>query len=395
MTKKIKSSSVKLLLLLVFFTVLFFQSCENNPNDLGFTLLPSNDTVGVRYLDSELDTMAITNNNYKQFINTSNSINMLIGNYQNYQSQALIKFIGISPDYDSVEVLSAVLTLKASGYYFKDQTGTTAFNLYKVNNNIDYSAVTFDSINSSTFGTTSLGSFSGMIADTATLNITLDNQTADDWLEYAADTNYINKNYGIGLVPSAGSTTIKGFYSNNNDIGIIPYVTIIFEKNNVEDTITLITSQYVSISNVTSLTIPPDRFILQNGIAYRNIMNFDLTKLPTDVIINNATLLLTLDNANSFISSSTIRSLVIGAVTDSVSKSDSLFSIVFPLDTIVYSANLNSIMQRWKTGALQNLGISMKNSSEIQNLDNFVFYSSASTDTTKRPRLKITYTKIN
>ncbi|MDQ3020115.1 MAG: hypothetical protein M3R36_06055 [Bacteroidota bacterium] len=392
MKKNLKIFSIKLLL--IFLTALIIQSCENNPSDLGLTLLPSNDTVGVSYLDSQIDTIEITNNNYKQFINTSGSANMLVGNYQNYQSQALIKFIGISPDYDSVNVLSAVLTLKSSGYYFEDQTGTTAFNLFKVNNNLNYSAITFDSVNSSTFGTTSLGNFSGVVADTATLNIAMDNQTADDWLEYAADTNYINKNYGIGLLPSAGSTTIKGFYSNNNDIGIIPYVTIIFTKNNVEDTITLVTSQFVSLSNVSSLIIPQDRFILQNGIAYRNILNFDLTKLPANVIINNAALLFTLDNANSFISSSTNRSMVIGAVVDSVSKTDSLLSNSFPLDSSIYSANLNAIVQRWNTGALQNLGITMKNSSEIQNLDNFVFYSPAA-DSAKRPRLKITYTKIN
>ncbi|MEO8210521.1 MAG: DNRLRE domain-containing protein [bacterium] len=392
MTTKIKSISTKFFL--IFFTAMFFLSCENNPSDLGFTLLPSNDTVGVSYLDSQIDTMPISYNNYKQYINTSSSINMLVGNYQNYQSTALIKFIGISPDYDSVDVLSAVLTLKSSGYYFEDQTGTTAFNLFKVNSNLNYSAITFDSVNSSTFGTTSLGNFSGVVADTATLNITMDNQTADDWLEYAADSNYINKNYGIGLLPSAGSTTIKGFYSNIND-GVIPYVTIIFTKNNVEDTITLITSQYVSLSNVSSLVIPPDRFILQNGIAYRNILNFDLSKLPGNVIINNATLLFTLDNANSYISATTNKAIVIGAVTDSITKTDSLTDNSFLLDSIVYSANLNSIVQRWNTGALQNLGITMKNISEIQNLDNFVFYSPASSDSTKRPRLKITYTKIN
>lgn len=384
--------------LLILFTLAFLplmQSCENNPNNLGFILVPNVDTSGVRYLDSQSDSMNIGYSNYKKFVNTSTSFNMLAGYYQNYQSKALLKFTSISPDYDSVKVLSAILTLRNSGYYFKDLMGTTSFNLYRVTKNFNYSTVTFDSVNASDFGSLSLGSFTGILSDTGTINITLNNQIAKDWLEYAADTGYINKNYGIGLIPNLSSTSIKGFYSNNSSADQIPYTTIIFTKNDVEDTITLVTSEYVSLSDAPASIIPADRFLLQNGIAYRAMLNFDLSKLPGNVIINNATLLLYLDNAGSFISTGTDRRVVAGTVTDSVTKSDSIYVTSTLLDSSTYTINLTQIVQRWNSGIMPNLGITLRNVYELQNLDNFAFYPPGFSDNTKNPRLKITYTVLD
>lgn len=389
----IKNFTITFCLIFLLFGTIIFQSCEENPNDLGLTLVPSIDTTGVRYLNSQRDTMAITKNNYKQFINTSASTNILIGLYQNYQSKALLKFKDISPDYDSANVVSAILTMKYSKYYFKDTLGVTQFNIYKVNNNFNYSSITFDSVPSSGIGNISLGSFNGIVADS--MNILLNNQTVKDWLEYAADTNYVIKNYGIAFIPDLASTTIKGFYSDNNNLNLVPYVTVIYSKNNVLDTITLNISEGVSLTDAPPSIIPSDRIILQNGIAYRNILNFDLTKLPNNVIINNVTLQFTLDNANSFISPATDKRIVIGMVTDSVTKQDNFITEASLLDTINYSVSINSVIQEWNSGVSPNIGITMKNFSEPQNLDNFVIYSPNASDVSKRPRLSITYTLRN
>ncbi len=401
MIYKIKSdvSGITIKLVLLLFASYLLQGCENNPNDLGIKFIPPTDTTQTRYLDSQIDTMRITNSNYKKYINTSISNLMLVGNYQSYQSKALLKFTAINPDFDSSNIISAKLTLRYSNYYFKDPMGLTAFNIYRVNTNLNYSSVTFDSVNSSTFGTSSVGSFTGTPVDTQFVNITLNNQIAKDWLEYAADTNYVNKNYGVVLNPDKSSTTIKGFYSLNNINDLTPVVTIILTKNGTQDTLTLNTSEYVSLTDAPSTIIPPDRFILQSGIAYENILKFDLSKLPTNAIINNATLQFSLDNASSFITSfTTDKRIVLGMVIDSVNHKDSLLTNIFQLDSSTYSIStttFNAVFQRWNSGNLPNLGITMKNYFELENLDEFVFYSPSASDITKRPRLKITYTLRN
>lgn len=392
--KQIANFSITIFLLMII--TASFQSCENNPNDAGLTFLRPGDTTGILFLDSQLDTMPITNNNYKFLINTSISQNILVGLYQNYISKSLLQFTNIDPNLDSATVLSAVLTLKYSNYFFQDNMGLTGFDLYKVKSNYNYTTVTFDSVTPSGIGTISLGNYSGIVADSQSINITISNQEVKDWFEYAADTGYVNKNYGLILMPSAGSGTIKGFYSDNNAADLIPYVTVIYTKNKTKDTVTLNISESVSLSDApASINPTQETFILQNGIAYRNVLNFDLTKLPPNVIINNASLEFTLDNTKSFISPSTDKRIIVGMMIDSTTKSDSLFTEVFLSDSNTYilsSTAFNSMVQRWNSGILPNLGLTMKNYYEIQNLDNFYIYSPSASDISLRPRLKITYT---
>ncbi|HAY34473.1 MAG TPA: DNRLRE domain-containing protein [Ignavibacteria bacterium] len=336
--------------------------------------------------------MNITSQNYKKYITNYLATKILVGRYQGYESNALLKFTNISPDYDSAVVISAKLTLKYANYFFKEKTGNTAFDVFKVLANYNYTTVTYDSLSASGIGNVSLGNYSGVVNDSQSIEITLDNQTVKDWLEYAADTNYSVKNYGIILMPALSSTTVKGFYSSGNPVDLVPFVSVVYSKNNVTDTIKLDISEYVSLSDAPPSIIPPDHFLLQNGIAYRNILNFDLTKLPPNVIINNATLEFTLDNSLSYITEETDKRVIIGMVIDSALKTDSIFTDAFLLDSVKYSVSLNPVFQRWNSGNLPNLGLTMKNLFELQNLDNFAIYSPSYPDVTKRPRLKITYT---
>ena len=175
----------------------------------------------------------------------------------------------------------------------------------------------------------------------------------------------------------------------------MPKVKVVLSKNNVTDTVSIDASVGLSLSDAPASIIPNERFLLQNGIAYRNILKFDLTKLPSNVIINNVNLQFTLDKSASFISDNTDKRIVIGMVTDSVSKKDSLYNNASLLDTITYSVNLNQVFQRWNSGIMPNLGLTLKNIFELQNLDNFAIYSPSASDISKRPRLKITYTLRN
>ncbi|HMS32992.1 MAG TPA: DNRLRE domain-containing protein [Ignavibacteria bacterium] len=393
----IKNYSVKLFLIL--FTAVTLVSCENNPNSTGITFISPDDTLSTRVLDSQLDSMPITNKNYLNYINTSSSQNFLVGNYQNYTSKSLLKFVELNQDLDSASIVSAILTLKYNDYSFNNKSGLTSMNVYQMTTNFNYSTVLYDSVSSSNYGSVSKGSYSGTpAADTQKVNITLNNQMVKDWLEYSADTSYPVKNYGMILLPDASSSTISGFYSFNNTTDLIPYITVIYSKNSVVDTANINVSEYVTLSNAPPSIIPADRFVLQSGVAYRNVLNFDLTRLPSNVIINNVNLQFTLDSKNSIISSSTDKRVVLGMVVDSVNNTDSIFVDAFQSDSVTYvlsSTALNAIFQRWNSGVVQNLGLSMKNYFETQNMDHFVFFSPSAAEVSFRPRIRITYTLRN
>ncbi len=393
----IKKYSVKIFLFLI--TAVTLVSCENNPNSTGITFISPDDTLSTRVLDSQLDSMPITNKNYLNYINTSSSQNFLVGNYQNYTSKSLLKFVEINQDLDSASIVSAILTLKYNNYSFNNKSGLTSMNVYQMTTDFNYSTVLYDSVSSSNYGSVSKGSYSGTpTADTQKVNITLNNQMVKDWLEYSADTSYPVKNYGMILLPDASSSTISGFYSFNNTTDLIPYITVIYSKNSVVDTANINISEYVTLSNAPPSIIPADRFVLQSGVAYRNVLNFDLSKLPYNVIINNVNLQFTLDSKNSIISSATDKRVVLGMVVDSVNNIDSIFVDAFQSDSVTYilsSTALNAIFQRWNSGVVQNLGLSMKNYFETQNMDHFVFFSPSAAEISFRPRIRITYTLRN
>ena len=390
----IKKYSFGIMLLLLLSNA--FMSCENDPTSVGITFIDPEDTTSTRVIDSQTDTMEITADNYKYYISTYTSKSFMVGNYQNYTSKSMLKFVEVSPDYDSSKIILAVLTLKYNDYYFQQDKGLTAFDVYKMTKNFNYPDVLYDSVNSSDYGNVSQGSYLGTPSDTQQVNIPLNNSLASEWLEYAADTSYQFKNYGVMLLPNASSNTIKGFYSFVNTTDLIPYVTIILTKNGVQDTLTLNISEQVSLTDAPLSVVPADRFALQTGIAFRNVLNFDLSKLPPNVIINNVLLTLTLDSKNSFISPDADKRITLGAVIDSSTNTDSLFITVTPIDSVNYvasSTSLNGIFQRWNTGSLPNQGLAFRTITESTNLDYFVFYSPTYSDAALVPRIRITYTQ--
>ena len=386
----------KITYLITFFPLLilmFIAGCENNPSDLGLGFINPNDTVGTKILDTTI----VTNFNFRKYINDNGSGNMLIGNYQDagnqYTAKTLIQYAGITGSYQNVNVLSANLRLKYSKYAYKDTTGTVAFNIYKVNRPVNLLAITNDSISAADIGTTSLGSYSGNPTDASAINIPLDNQTMKDWLNYAADTNYAVKNYGIALVPNSGSNTIKGFYSENNNDSLRPIITLVVQTTTSIDTLTLNFPSTVSLSTAPVTVIPASQyFIVQNGVSFRNLLKFSFPNLPANVIINEAYLQISLNTAQSYITSGSTNQIKVDQVTDSSTNAtnDEGFFMT-RLDSITYTVRINQIVQRWNSNSSPNYGISLRCPSEIQNLDKFIFYNSDNPDISKRPKLRIRY----
>ncbi|MBS1493567.1 MAG: DNRLRE domain-containing protein [Bacteroidetes bacterium] len=372
---------------------LFLAGCENNPNDLGLNFINPNDTAGSIILDTTL----ITNTNFRYYTNDNGSGNMLIGNYASggnlYTSKTLIQFAGVNSNYAGATVLSAKMRLRYSKYAFKDTTGTVAFNIYKVNRALNLLSITNDSVSSSDIGTTSIGSYSGNPTDTSAIYITLDNQTMKDWLYYAADSSYATKNYGLAFVPTTASTTIKGFYSENTDVSLRPVITVVVQTTTSTDTIDFVYPSSVSLSTAPESVLPASQyFMVQNGIAFRNILKFSFPNLPTNAIINEAYLQVTLNTGMSYITSGTSNQIKVDMVTDSSTKATNNESFVLTrLDSITYTGRINQIVQRWNSNVSPNYGLSMRCPSEIANLDNFVFYNSDNPDVSKRPRIRIRY----
>lgn len=384
----------RILIITSFFISMLFLGCEQEPNDLGLNFLPGNDTLGTKVLNSETDTIEITSSSFLQYINTYSSYFSLVGKYQNYESKFLLKFKDITSNYDSCSVLSATLNLTYNNYYFQDSTGITSFDIYPLTDTITFSSITYDKFNNSYIGTDLLGSYTGTLTDTTTINIPFDTSIVRKWLWKAANSNYNYENYGMIINPNSSSTAIKGFYSSLilTD-SLRPRIKAIVQKGTKIDTIVLNSSESVTLSNVINITIPQDRFILNTGISYRSILKFDLTKLPEKVTINDAYLEFKLDNTNSYIKNTADSRIAFSRITDTVGsvQTDGILFFTSKKDSVTYTIRMQYIFQKWNIGA-PNYGVLLNYVYDYQGIDKYAFYSQSIMDATKRPLLIIRYT---
>ncbi len=366
-----------------------FYGCENNLTDEGLSYI-SGDTIGTLLLDSQADSMNITSNNFIKYINTSSSGNMMVGLYSNYESKSLLRFKGLPTNYDTTTVLSAKLYLRYNNTFYQDSLGITSFNLYSISKYYDFSTLTYDLFNNE-IGSNIVGTYTGTPRDTALITIPLDNQTVGDWLKYAHDTNYVNKNYGIILLANPSSTTIKAFYSSF--YSYYPTITaVVLSPSGKQDTLTFGSSEFVTLNYVPQINTIPGRIIIQNGVAIKDILKFDISKLPEKVIINQALLELKVDWQNSFYTKGVDTRLIANMLISDTLTNDGINYYSVNTDTNTYSLYLTLAFQKWNYGVYTNFGVLLKNIYDYSNLDRYVFYGPDYSDVSKRPRLKIRYT---
>lgn len=387
---------MKYKIILVFFAALFaLAGCEENPSDLGLNFISPEDTIGTHVLSSDADTITISSSNYAYHVPLAGSPNLLVGRYQSYESKGLIKLNNLPTNYDSATVNSVKLNLRYTNYFFKDSLGTLDFTVNRINRDLNFSTITADSVNASDFEAASSGSYNGNPVDTAMIVVTLNNQLMEDWLEHAADSSHPIENQGIGLLPTGASNTIKGFFSAAVN-GLQPSIDIIVTKNGETDTLNFSDLQTTSIADA-PLSAPAERMLVQSGVAFRTFLTFDLAKLPSNVIINDAQIQVTLDEPASFISTNYSNRLGVSMIIDSSAKTDT-FRVVPSTQTFVndvYTIKITPFVQYWNKGLFQNNGLNIYASTEGQTLDQFMLYSTNASDITRRPKLRIIYTLRN
>ena len=395
MIKKLNFAFYSFFVSVLIFVILSFltESCADNPSSLGIKFINPSETLGVKTFDSYIDTMQITTSNIRLYINTSSSGNLIVGKNSTYSSMGLVKFTGLPSNYDTSTVRNAVLKLQYRNYYYPvssaDSVGNIAFDVYTVQQNLNYTGVTYDSINSTSFGTVSQGNYSGSPShDTAKSNIILNNTLVTNWLKYTHDTTFSVKNYGVVLMPNNSSTTLKGFYSGSTSSSVSPVLQITFTSNN--DTLNISSSQTVFLAT-TTINNPSDNFSLQAGISYVDIIKFNTSKLSPLIIVNDARLILTIDPSHSVFTNQTKDSIAANFLTDT-SYNFEPYSYIGALSANQFSLRVIAPFQRWIQGQ-NNYGLILRCYNQYSDLDLFSIFKETASDPSKRPRVIIKYSQ--
>ncbi|KAF0140040.1 MAG: hypothetical protein FD122_2801 [Stygiobacter sp.] len=142
--------------------------------------------------------------------------------------------------------------------------------------------------------------------------------------------------------------------------------------------------------------VSENHIYLQGSIGVRSVLSFDISKLPKNIILNKATLELTVDDNPAQTSDGTPASdsITVQTLKDSVAKeltSDSLYFAYLKRTGNIYSGDIAWMVQKWIKGDA-NQGIILALPDENYSASRIAIFNSKVTDKALRPRLKLIYT---
>ncbi len=278
-------------------------------------------------------------------------------------------------------------------YWIGDSTDFL-FTVHKINthwNPIELNEDTINNIHSS-LGPNILESFSYIPGDT-TIKFSIDSELVENWIRRSYDDTYPEDN-GILLAPQS-NTGIAGFQALTS-FPFYPYPSLHleFEKEGAFiDTVLAVPKLDIHIPTGERLPDPVNSVLLQGSINVRGKLKFNIETIPSNILINSATLDLFVNEANTF--EGTIETDTVAVSFYQNSELDSI-NTGFGKSPIVkkdgkYSGDIRQFVQRWLDGE-PNEGIEVKLSDEGRSAAAITFYDNMHPNETVRPRLTIYYT---
>jgi len=380
-------------------SLFFLISCSDDPTSIGNKLIPGKDRLNTEVIDSKTGAFDQSFTSFqKDSLYYGSSNRLLLGKYENISSEALISFLILLPDSTKEQLENSEINLISSWIeiypnYWIGDSSNFSFTAHKINipwNSIEVNEDTVNEIHSS-IGPDIIDSFDYTAGDTV-IKFSLPDDLMNDWVGRAYDDSF-PENYGVLLAPNTGNG-IVGFQGLANFPSyLFPKLFLLFEKpGEFIDTVLSNPKLDIHLPVGDRLIEPSNEIILQSSINVRGKLKFDLSTVPTDVIVNSALLEFFIDEPFSFegtVKSDTIAvSFFQNASTDSITTSFGRYPITKSDDK--YSGEIRQFVQRWLDGE-PNEGLEVKLSDESRSASAIYLYSSTHPDESLRPRLTIYY----
>jgi hypothetical protein len=378
-----------------------FLKCSDDPASITGDIPPKISIV-LETADSNSDSLSQTSSYFHpKDVRHSPAGRLLVGKINDeINASILIKFQAALPDSieedilnDSITVTSAEMVLRRV-YNFGDDAAEFDFTVHKVLNNWS-----IDITEDSTIQTDPADLKTGAITHDDTTTFPLNNDLLKEWLDIIADTSLTNNNYGLHIVPTAGTNKVIGYAAITATLEDVPYIRVGIEKlgGAYRDTIIFASTADLTYMKGNLPQTAGDNIIVRSGYVINSQLRFDLSNLPEDITVNKAELILTADTLQTKIGSNTFNSLQAyflfdSTNTDSVSASSVRLSrqgTKYIGDIVNQSINFVS---QWLHG--NNHGLLITSTDPLNGVEIFVLKGSNASEAEK-PLLKLTYTKKN
>jgi hypothetical protein len=397
--EKTKLLSHKILIVISILTLsINFYKCSDAPSSIGVGLL-SPDEIDVIKLNSYTDTLSQSSRYFQQTpaIGLSSASYLLLGKKNNVEASLLLRFFSSLSDSIKNDIKSNSVSITSSylkfikTYTYGDSTALLDFTAHKVNSQWSIGFTT-DSLPSLSYDQNDL-ILNKEFSDSINI-FHMDNQLALFVLQAIADTNNPEDN-GLYLKSSENSNKVVGFQGYNASLINLPELNIVIEKPGVYiDTLTLFSIVDLSVVTGALPQVSQESIVVQAGFAVNSMLAFDVSRIPRNVVINNAELTLTLDTLETVVGSSYINSLAASFLADSTDADSILGSVTLSRSGSTFKGAITSFVQRWVSGDAEfdNQGILLRASDQVDGVELFALKGSSSFDALMRPLLKITYT---
>lgn len=385
----------KLFLLLVSVILIsaLFNCEKNKPLASGYQLIYGNNEGVI--VDTVLVQDVGTEKIYSKKVNTSGSTELLLGRYEEYNSGIYLRFDNIP---DSVLIHSAELIL-----HYKDRTAPGDSSFWDVSHEATASAFLSDTTwDENTPPITNhdllLNSFTIYSDSMGAIEIELDSTLLNQWIEEGSAT----KGYGI-WIENQDTDFMPIYHSReSNDIALMPKINLIYtitdSTSETRDTTNVYVSDdgFILLNSEQDLNLDPNLFYIGRGLAFRNLIKFDLDSFDTTTHVNRAVLELTSNETYSIRNKSGIGNCAVNRLTEEWidgNVSDDQNSVTYnpstsdSLLTFDITASIQGIFNKNH----ENFGFLVRSTSEGQTISRVAFYTSKS-DSLLQPKIYLYYT---
>lgn len=395
-------NSKQFILGVLFFLPLFIVSCSDVPGPIGSDLVSDQGVEKGMLIDSTHS----KNNTVVVHSPLGTTATFLLGRNSEAEALALLKFIPANSALKDrlaagkIVIDTALVTLTRT---YKLGAEPTSFNFqgFRILNDWNSTTINYDTlVNKVQYGSQNIVSSYGG-TDTASTRFFLNKSMVLDWMNAAVNDSFATKNYGFLLTPPAGANTILGFegltdlYTNPPALRIAyhdadstadsPRFFVVNTDADAHTLRLLDSTRYASSENI----------VLQNGIIRDARIWFDYNALPSNIIIHHCELILTKkDTLYQYTESpnyvSDVRAYYLS---DSTGMSVNVnYTSKFSVTDDKFTADVTSIVSTF-VAAGQHINIGLFSSNRYLGANGLVFYGSNAADLSKRPKLKIIYSR--
>ncbi len=358
------------LFLFILPALVYLTGCSDDPASLGKELFSGQ---GLK-----VETMDIyANSATTKFtpVPLGNADYILVGKYSTddtVEALTLLRFLPKIAGYqDNINIIDSAKILITQQYLYGESSAKFGIEASPIKSSWSSSTFTADSIGK----ITDSNIITSHSLDTSLYSMVIDTAVIRTWLQDTLGTN----NFGLLLKPSAVTNKIVG-YANQ------PILKIFGHKNGVAFDTSYITNMKTHIVCRNGGSTPQKGISIRNGFISKSLLHFNISALPKNAIINNASLSIVPDSRYGSYDSSAV--IVYNSSDSAAYTINDSASATLLLKDSIYTANVQSLV--YNKG--NNINFILRNTNYYNGVERKNFFSTDA-DSTKRPLLKIYYSK--